>query len=193
MSIIDILRQSAPPDLYLLYFLQEGVAEKELDADPERFLRRIFYTNSGERTAGGAPEMRLAANGLLVDALDEPGASMKCFPDEHLAFYADSFRRTGFRGALNVYRSLHRTWELLAGWVDVPPTVPSLFIVGELDITMGLLGGRESIEAMSRMVPNAEDPVILNGLGHFLQFEAPDKVASLLLDFYGRHHPDRRG
>jgi hypothetical protein len=35
---------------------------------------------------------------------------------EDVAYYAGEFRRTGFRGGLNWYRSIRRSVELLAPW-----------------------------------------------------------------------------
>jgi hypothetical protein len=112
------LAATAPPDLYMLYFLEEGRAERELDANPAEFLRRLFYTNSGDRAGEDVPAMRLAANGRLIDGLDEPPPSWRLPDEEGLADYVVAFARTGFRGALNTYRSLHRNWELMAGWAD---------------------------------------------------------------------------
>lgn len=186
LSMIDFLKANAPPDLYLLYFLEEGLAEQELDADPARFLRQIVYSNSGEAPGDAMQAMRLAENGRLIDALYEPDGEVTCFPEEHVAIYADAFAKTGFRGALNTYRSLHRTWELMAGWADLVPTVPACFLVGERDVSLAMLGGAEGVRASMQCLPQADEPIILEGLGHFIQFEAPDLVADLLLDFYAR-------
>lgn len=188
-SLPQILAATAPPDLYMLYFLKEGVAEEELDADPKTFLRRLFYTNWGGRTGDDIPSMRLAANGRLTDGLDEPPASGNLLSDEELDIYASAYSRTGFRGALNTYRSLHRNWELLAGWADTAVTVPALYIGGDRDIVLHFPGMRELVDAMPAMLPKAEPPVILEGVGHFIQMERPEETARLLQSFLARHHP----
>ena len=41
------------------------------------------------------------------------------------------FTRTGFRGGLNWYRDIDRTWELIAPFDSEPVSVPALYIVGD--------------------------------------------------------------
>ena len=53
--------------------------------------------------------------------------------EEDVDFYTAEFTRTGFRGGLNWYRNLDRTWELMAAWQGAPVTVPALFVAGERD------------------------------------------------------------
>ena len=190
-SLPRMLADTAPPDFYMLYFLEEGLAEQELDADPEEFLRRLFYTNSGDRPGDDVPAMRLAPNGRLVDGLEEPPAAWDLPHGEGLASSVAAFERTGFRGALNTYRSLHRNWMLLAGWADVPVIVPALYIGGSRDIVLRFPGMLELVGAMPTLVPNSEPPVILEGAGHFIQIERPDETARLLAEFLDRHHPGR--
>lgn len=188
-SLPQILAATAPPDLYMLYFLEEGVAEEELDADPKMFLRRLFYTNWGGRTGNDIPSMRLAPNGRLTDGLDEPPTSANLLSDEELDIYVSAYSRTGFRGALNTYRSLHRNWELLAGWADTIVTVPALYIGGDRDIVLHFPGMRDLVEAMPALLPRAQPPVILEGVGHFIQMERPEETAGLLQSFLARYHP----
>lgn len=188
-SLPQILAATAPPDLYMLYFLEEGRAERELDANPAEFLRRLFYTNSGDRAGEDVPAMRLAANGRLIDGLDEPPPSWRLPDEEGLADYVVAFARTGFRGALNTYRSLHRNWELMAGWADVPVRVPALYIGGTRDIVLHFPGMRDVISAMPTLVPGSEPPVILEGVGHFIQLERPVETARIVAEFLDRRHP----
>lgn len=82
-SLPQILQQEAPPEYYLPWFLTKGPADDEFNADPETFLRRIFYTNSAERP-GGTPPM-LTVNGSLIAGMDEPPGEMTFMPDDELA------------------------------------------------------------------------------------------------------------
>ncbi|RYM09507.1 alpha/beta hydrolase [Sphingobium cupriresistens] len=188
-SLPQLLAANAPPDFYMLYFLQEGVAERELDSDPKAFLRRLFYTNWGGRPGTDVPIMRLGANGRLIDGLDEPPTSANLLTEQELDIYASSFARTGFRGALNTYRSLHRNWELLAGWADIAVDVPAFYISGDRDIVLHFPGMKSMVEQMTSMLPQAAPPVILEGVGHFVQMERPGQVADLIASFLGRNHP----
>lgn len=189
VSALQVLKETAPPDLYMFYFLEEGLAEQELDENPREFLRRLFYTGWGGRSDDHVATMRLAANGRLSDALDEPPGAENMIGDEELDIYARAYTQSGFRGALNTYRSLQRNWELLAGWADRAITVPTFYIGGSRDIVLGFPGVREIIDAMPSMMPMPMPPVILEGVGHFIQIERPDDVARLLTNFLAQHHP----
>jgi pimeloyl-ACP methyl ester carboxylesterase len=127
--------------------------------------------------------MRLAANGRLTDGLAVPPAAWIQDHAADLAIYTAEFARTGFRAALNTYRSLHRNWELLAGWADVPVTVPAFYIGGSRDLVLHFPGMRDLVNAMPVLLPNSEPPVILEGVGHFMQMEQPVEVARLIRGF----------
>jgi len=187
MSLPQILQKTAPPDLYMLYFMEEGIAEAELDADPKTFLRRLFHTNSGCWQGQGVPPMRLGESGRLIDGLDEPDGAFSVMSEEDLDLYASTFTRTGFRGALNTYRSLHRNWELLAGWADCKVEVPALYIGAERDVVLSFPGMSDLIENMPQLVPRCAEPIILKGAGHFIQMELPEEVANLGIDFFNEH------
>lgn len=188
-SLPKMLAEMAPPDLYMLYFLQEGVAEKELDARPEEFLRRLYYTNWGGRPGHEMAEMRLARNGRLIEGLEEAPPGWTTPDAAHLEAYVAAFKRTGFRTALNTYRSLHRNWELSAGWQDLPISVPALYIGGSRDIVLHFPGMQSLIDAMQQLIADARPPVLLDGVGHFIQMERPNEVGNLISDFLKDAHP----
>ena len=185
-SLPGIIAANAPPDFYMIYFLQPGPADAELDADPGKFLRKVYFTNSGDRP-GGQPEMRVGADGTLMSALDEPDGPMAWFDEDEIAFYAEQFGRTGFTPALDTYRSLHRGWELRAAWADLDVTVPALTIYGDQDIVMRFPGMPECMAAQPMLLPQGEEPVCLPGCGHWPQRERPDHVNATLLAFLSRH------
>jgi pimeloyl-ACP methyl ester carboxylesterase len=188
LSLPNILEQSAPPSFYLRYFLEEGLAEAELDQDPETFLRRIFHTSSGRRQEGGVPPL-LATEKGLIDGLEEP-CDARSLIGEDLACYVATFTRAGFRGALSSYRSLHRNWQLMSAWADRTVEVPALYIGGEWDVVLNFPGMRDLVGAMPTLLPRAEEPVIFPAVGHFIHWERPEEVGCLLLDFFRRNHPE---
>ena len=51
---------------------------------------------------------------------------------------AAEYRRTGFRGGLNLYRNIDRNWEMLAPWQDAKVRQPALFIAGSRDPVINL-------------------------------------------------------
>lgn len=71
-----------------------------------------------------------------------------------------------------------------ARWVEPleHPIVPMRLINGADDP----VSGRHMAEAWQRLVPNA-DCVVLNGIGHYPQIEAPKEVFRALMDFHLQH------
>ena len=93
-------------------------------------------------------------------------------------FPADA--RTGFRGGLNWYRNQDRNWELSAAYQGAKIDQPALFISGDRDMIRALPDWERG---MRNVVTGLRDPVILPGIGHWTQQEAPDRVNRALIDF----------
>ena len=53
--------------------------------------------------------------------------------DVDIDFYTAEFARTGFRGGLNWYRNIDRSWELLGPFAGARVTVPALYVAGDRD------------------------------------------------------------
>ncbi|WPB89361.1 alpha/beta fold hydrolase [Streptomyces malaysiensis] len=184
-SLPDLFRQQGLSDLYMVYFSEPGPADAELDAAPETFLRRFYYTLSGELPASLTPNLRVGPTGLLVDSLHEPGRPLSWFDDEEISVYAAVYRKRGFTSALDSYRGLRRGWELMAPWADRVPEVPALYIYGEREIVLTFPGRADLVSRMTSMLPAARSPVMLPGVGHWPQLEAPEAVNRVLLEFLG--------
>ena len=182
-SLPEMLKRGAPPSFYILYFLEPGVAEAELDSDPRTFLRRIFYSNSGDLPADLQPVMMVADTGQLTDSLLEPDKPIPWLTEKDLDVYTHAFVRSGFRGALNTYRSLHRSWELTAAWNDRKIEIPALYIGGSRDIVLSFPGMREAIDKFKYFAPLSEPPLVIEGVGHWVQHEAPSQVNKALIAF----------
>ncbi len=181
-SLPQILREDAPADYYLPWFLNEGPPDAEFNADPETFLRRIFYTNSAERP-GDTPPPMITVGGSLVAALDEPPGEMKFLPNDELAIYVEAFRKSGATSAFNAYRSLHRSWELMGAWADFVPNAPARTLVGDKDVVAGMPGMRDVFDAQSKWLPQGRPTIWIENCGHFAQMEQPDEVSRHVVDF----------
>ena len=182
-SLPDLLEASGQHDIYMLYFNRPGEADAELDANPEKFLRRLFYTLSGAFDGDQLSRMRVGSTGRLIDSLAEAPGPLPWFDDDEMAIYVENFRSRGFTGALSTYRNLHRGWELLAAWDDASLKVPALFIYGEKELVTRFPGRAEAIEDFTNLVPNGRAPVLVPGAGHWVQLEAPAVVNAALIDF----------
>lgn len=105
-------------------------------------------------------------------------------PDRELAVYADSFMRTGFQGGLQWYRCMTggrsaRDLEIFSGrTIDVP----ACFIAGRSD--WGVFQKAGDLERMQgSFCTRMADCHLIDGAGHWVQQEQPDRVARLLVDF----------
>lgn len=166
---------------YILYFQEPGVAEQELDADPARFLSAFFYTASGEAAAQRQRLVPRSSRSKLLETLLESRSLPKWLSDADFKYYVESFRDTGFTGALNWYRNLDRNWELMKPYEGATITHPAFFIAGENDPV--LRSTRANFEALSSTVPGLRRTAILPGCGHWVQQECPDEVNRELIAF----------
>lgn len=166
---------------YILYFQEPGVAEAELEADVRASLRRIYYSASGSPPRGDQWRPALPKTAKFLDATTDPATLPDWLTEADLDFYTAEFQRTGFRGGLNWYRNLDRTWELMAPWQGAKVTVPALFISGERDGVRQFMG--QAIAALPQHVPNLRGTITLPGCGHWNQQERPTETTKAMLDF----------
>lgn len=189
MPPTQIFPRTADALFYTLYFQEPGVAEKELEQDVTTSLRKIYHAASGEageRLPGdGTPNpfgMIRPAHGMLRD-LPEPGSLPEWLSTSDFQSYVTSFTRSGFRGGLNYYRNLDRNWQLQASLQGMRIEIPALFAVGSRDVGLAMPGMDQIIADMPGLVPRLRDSVIIEGAGHWIQQERPEKVNELILAF----------
>jgi pimeloyl-ACP methyl ester carboxylesterase len=164
------------------YFQTPGLAEAELEADPEATIRRAWYSMSGDgpgRTVAGI----MAPGAGFLAATVEPESLPDWLKAEDIAFVGAEFRRTGFRGGLNWYRNIRRNSELLAPWRGAVIRLPSLFIAGARDDVLRFPGMEARIGQLQSVLPGLRGNHILDGAGHWIQRERAAEVSGLLLKF----------
>jgi pimeloyl-ACP methyl ester carboxylesterase len=125
----------------------------------------------------------------VVPAMPSAAAVAACrwLPDHDLAVYAEEYRRNGFQGGLNWYRArtTGRAEAELGLFSGRTIDVPSLFIAGQSDWgTYQRPGNFERMQdtACTRMLGCH----LIDGAGHWVQQEQPQRVTEALLDFLGR-------
>lgn len=165
---------------YILYFQEPGVAEAELEADVTATIRKLYYSASGDAPRPDTPPApRPMAGTKFMDGMLDPAELPAWLTEADLDFFAGEFRRSGFRGGLNWYRNLDRTWNLMGAWRGAKIQVPALFITGERDPVRGFA----SEAGIRQAVPKLTDLVLVDGAGHWVQQERPDEVNAALLKF----------
>jgi pimeloyl-ACP methyl ester carboxylesterase len=177
-------RQRTPQGMqfYQTYYQEPGVAEKVLDADPKRTLRMWLYSSSGLIPPEDRARYTFGMNETALDGRKEPKQLPSWLKTEDLDYYAKEFSRTGFRGALNWYRAQDVYWEATPFLAGRKLQQPTLFIGGADDPWIDQVG-RPLVESMETSVPNLWKKVLLSGVGHLIEQEAPAEVNRLIIEF----------
>ena len=181
MKPTDLMRLMAQGNFhYILYFQEPGVAEAELERDVRRSLRG-FYQGANDLVAvvdnSAPPGVWGPAGGGILDRLPDR-AQGSFLPDSDFDVFVKAFEQTGFRGGLNWYRCIDRSWEESAG-IEQIVKQPALMITAELDPVLR----PELSKGMEAFVPNLRKTVLVKGSGHWTQQEKPAEVNAALLEF----------
>lgn len=181
VDFLGALAEQGVSNFYMQYFQAPGVAEAELQRDVESSIRRILYGGSGSRP-GQVVFGMLRGPGLLDNTVDPPTLPGWLMPAD-VAYFAGEFQRAGFRGGLNWYRTMTRSWELLAPWRGRTIGQPSLFIAGSRDDVLTFPTSAAQIDRFGRTLPGLRGCHLLEGAGHWVQQERPAEVNAMLLEF----------
>jgi pimeloyl-ACP methyl ester carboxylesterase len=202
-----------PRKHYHAYYATPGAAADMdgTEAEVGRFLRAYFHHKSAD-WPGNAPHPLQSWTAAQLAAMPtyyimdrdrtmtetvapempaDGGAGCAWLSPAELAVYAREYARTGFQGALQGYRdrmsgALARELGVLAGR---RVEVPAQFVSGRQD--WGVFQGPGALEAMrSAACARMEEPVLLEGAGHWVQQEQPERFAAVLVDFLRRHPPE---
>jgi pimeloyl-ACP methyl ester carboxylesterase len=184
VSMLKGLQAALGNDFYMVYFQQPGVAEAELESDVRVTMRKILYTPSDDASeANSAAEPASQGPKGFLTGRSNPLTLPSWISEQDIDYYTSEFERTGFRGGLNWYRNLEKSWELMAAWANAPILPPALFIVGEKDIVAQFPGMKATIANMRVSVPNLQETLWLPGCGHWTQQERPAEVNAALIQF----------
>jgi pimeloyl-ACP methyl ester carboxylesterase len=176
-----LARAAGPHFMYMLYFQTPGVAEAELERDVRSTLRRVLWGISGDAGERAGWHSEKPKHSTFLEGLPDPERLPPWLSEADLDFYVGEFERTGFRGGLNWYRNLDRTWELMAAWRGARITVPALFIAGDRDPVIAR--ARAAMDALPETVPGLRELELLPGCGHWTQQERPEQVSEELIGF----------
>jgi pimeloyl-ACP methyl ester carboxylesterase len=135
----------------------------------------------GMMAAPGIPEMLLAGREheflgqFAFPAMSAtPGAITNDDIDEFVRTYS---RLDGWRGAIGLYQSMLQEGDEIKALAETHRlTVPVLAV--------GAGGGRFTLGTMSQVAVTEVHSVSLDGVGHYVAMEAPDKLADALLAFF---------
>ena len=170
---------------YQLYFQPEGQAEAEFERDPDATLRTLLYASSGDAPprSAAAPIAMVPRKGGFLAGRTPPATLPQWLSEADIAYYAGEFARTGFRGGLNWYRNIDRSWELMAPFAGLQVKVPALYVAGDRDLVVAFPGMDKLIPNLSMFVPSLRKTIMLPGCGHWTQQERAPEVNAAMIDF----------
>jgi epoxide hydrolase A/B len=179
---LELLRKFVGENFYQVYFQEPGVAEADLERDVVGTVRATLWGASGDNPT--VPDMMVRPGQGFLGNARAPDELPAWLTSADIDFYADEYRRTGFRGGLNWYRNIDRNWELTAPWAGAVIGVPALFVCGDRDVVYHFPGGGpQMLTNLPMHVSGLKQAVLLEGCGHWTQQERPDEVNRLLVEF----------
>ncbi|CAN1814594.1 Epoxide hydrolase A [Linum perenne] len=179
MSFLGGLRAAFGDDFYMCRFQEPGEAEEDFGGvETGKLMAKILTSRN--------PNPPCLPKEIGWRGIPDIQSLPKWLTEEDIKYYASKFDNTSFTGALNYYRAIDLTWELMGPWAGVKVKVPTKFIVGELDLTLKFPRMDEYLlqGGMKRDVPLLEDVVVLKDVAHFLHQESPDQVTDHIYDFF---------
>src|SRR5262249_52691530 len=156
--------------------------EGEFEKDVSVTVRKLLYGVSGDVPVDRENPLIVPEGKGFLDRMGVPPAPPSWLTEADINVFVDEYRRTGFRGGLNLYRNIDRNWELTAPWHDAQIKQPALFIAGTRDPVIAGKRGEVAIEQMSKAVPGVKK-VMIDRAGHWIQQERPAEVNAAVLEF----------
>lgn len=180
-SFLQAMRARGNDGFYMLYFQQRDIPEAELSRDIGLTLRRMFYALSGDPPESKRWKPIVPDGSTFLESLADTETLPAWLSQHDLDAYAESYRRSGFRGGLNWYRNVDRNTELLAPFDGARIAVPALFIGGKRDAVVAW--SEPSIRRLPSVLDDWRGTVLVEHAGHWVQQEAPAEVNDALLQF----------
>jgi microsomal epoxide hydrolase len=182
---LQLLRQMMGEDNYIVAFQEPGVAEAVLEANVEKVFRLLMRsgTQNAEDFAklpADAPERKFQLLEMLKAPLPSELPGKPLLSDDELAYYVETFTRTGFSGGINWYRNIDRNWQATRS-IPLKIEQPALYVGAEDDVVLP----PSSANGMETFVPRLEKYTI-EDCGHWTQQEKPDELNRVILDWLGK-------
>jgi len=175
-SLIEQLRAAGKDDFYMFRQMRREADAEWADASVT--IPGMYYWMSGVAPADKRWDPLDTSKGLnrpspvgLPDFVD---------PDDAAAAI-EEFQRFGFHAPLNYYRAMQPYFDEAGAFVGAKIAQPSYFAFGTED---GMVNMREIPEdALKKSATDLRGFLRLDGIGHWPQLEATDRVNEALLDF----------
>ena len=158
------------------------MAEAEYDSDPGGLISRLYLSPTSPRAAPTITDPLRSAGGW-IGRLGAPLGLPDWLSQEDLDYVVGQLDQAGFRGGVNYYRNFHRNWEISLEYESDRVTVPTVFIAGSRDVVIGGASAEQLTAMMSRVTDDLRGVVLIPGIGHWVQQEAPEETNAAMLEF----------
>ena len=169
---------------YILYFQEQGIAEKEFDANVKETLLRIYFSLGAEgsemATQFVASDNPKSAEKYL-DTTILPETLPAWLSEEELAYYVSRYEKEGFRGIINWYRCLDIYWERTPHLTGKKISQPTYFIAGKNDPITHMV--RKAIKRLPTVVEDLRGVEFFDNCGHWISCEQKDLLNEKILTF----------
>ena len=181
VSFLDRMREAySGKYFYQLYYQTEGVAETEMEADLAKALRMTYFSWSGD-----APPMSELLKGkgpasTYLEGYVDPETMPAWMSKADLEVYVDAFRKGGMRGPLNRYRAYAIDAAEIGSLPARSVSQPACFIAGARDAVRSFVPGVDLYANPGQFCEDFRGSTILDGIGHWVQQEAPEQTNAAL-------------
>lgn len=180
ISFYGGLRDQGWSDRFYAFDLMKPSAEARF-AHAEKVIPSILYWLSGSPQAGTGWNPADPAKHMLRPS---PCATPNWADPAYVQHNVETFARTGFHGGLNYYRAAQATFDLMPAFREMPISQPSLYIWGAADGLCRFFHPEPpTLEEARRDAPGIVDVIRLDGVGHWIQHEASERLNAELLNF----------
>lgn len=172
---------------YAHYYQTLGPAEQELAAQPELFLRRLFWALSGKGKLLDWSDYPKNIAGY-IDVLAEPDTPLPWpwMSAQDLNYYVEAFMDakpgTEFIGGLSAYRVADLNWHIAEPYADHHIVQPSLFIAGALDPVITMIDP-QAFPTLERVSDDLRGIHLVENAGHFVQQEQAQECNTHIMNF----------
>ena len=123
---------------------------------------------------------------ILAGRLDDLGTDVALerppwLPDGVFEEYVAAFTHTGFAAPLQYYRNLDANWHIASSQETVTIEAPSLFVTGSDDPVRLFMPATKMADSFRELEAH-----VVDGAGHWVHQEEPERVNSLLLEHLAR-------
>ncbi len=158
-----------------------GVAEAEYDQDPQGILSRLYASPDAPRAPALITDPKRRAGGW-IDRLGKVLEQPAWLSEDDLAYFVNEFKGSGFRGGVNYYRNFDSNWTITESLNPVI-AMPSAFVSGTLDVVIQGADNAALQAMMSPVMKQLGDITLIDGMGHWIQQEAPVETNAAIIKF----------